>query len=48
MLRAKKQLIEAENALKQGEWQKARKSAIEARNDAIAAQARVVSDTSEN
>lgn len=48
MLRAKKRLIAAENALKQGQWKKARKSAINARSDAIAARAQADSSTSEN
>jgi len=48
MLRAKNRLIDAEKALKQGEWKKARKSAINARSDAIAARAQVDSASSEN
>lgn len=48
MLRAKNRLIAAENALKQGEWKEARKSAIEARNDAIAARAKADTGSNEN
>lgn len=48
MLRAKSRLLDAEMALKKGEWKKARKSAIQARVDAIAARERVVSEYSEN
>lgn len=48
MLRAKSSLLDAEKALQQGEWKKARKSAIEARIEAIAARSQADSDYSEN
>lgn len=48
MLRAKTSLENAEKALKQGEWKKARKSAIEARIEAIAARSQADSEQSEN
>jgi hypothetical protein len=48
MLRAKTSLLNAEKALEQGEWKKARKSAIEARIEAIAARSQADSGYSEN